>query len=47
MYDIRLYIQRVLWLCVNIQAVIYEVIPSRKCDMNIGLTDLLIFEVKE
>jgi hypothetical protein len=36
-YDNLLYLQRVLCLCVNIQAVISEVIPSHKCDLNMGL----------
>ena len=36
-YDNLLYMQRVLCLCVNIQAVISEVIPSHKCDFNMGL----------
>jgi len=37
MYDILLYMQRVLCLCINIQAVISEVIPSHKCDFSMGL----------
>jgi hypothetical protein len=36
-YDNLLYLQRVLCLCVNIQAVISEVIPNHKCDLNMGL----------